>query len=149
LVIAAAMRHNNAGLAIPAFPHATLEGAWLPAHWDFRVALAFAHRAMAVVLAVALTALASAVWRDRASSSGLKILAGVMLALVGVQIALGASVIWTGRNPYTTTAHVTVGACVLATTFLLTWWLHREKLEGGVRAKLGQPSATAAPMLAR
>ena len=129
LVIAAAMRHNNAGMAIPTFPQSTPSGDWLPAAWDFRVALNFAHRVMAVILSGVLITLAVKTWRSSAVTRGLKNLAAIMISLLSVQIALGASVIWTGRNPHYTTAHVTVGACVLAVTFLLTWWLHREVIE--------------------
>ena len=57
-----------------------------------------------------------------------------------VQIALGISVIWTQRGVNYTTAHVTIGACVLATTFLLTWWLHRGVIEGEVETRFGEPS---------
>jgi heme a synthase len=57
LVIAATMRHNAAGLAIYTFPYSTPEGHWLPDQWNFRVAIHFAHRAMAVVLAIALPCL--------------------------------------------------------------------------------------------
>ncbi len=146
LTIAAAMRHNNAGLAIPTFPFSTAAGDILPAHWDYRITLHFAHRVMAVVLAIMLGWLAWAVWKDRASSSGIKNLATTMICLLIVQIALGASVIWTQRNAHYTTAHVTVGACVLATTFLLTWWLHRDVIEGRTKPKLGQPIHAATPV---
>ena len=147
LVIAASMRHNYAGMAIPTFPHSTVDGHWLPAHWDYRVSLAFAHRIMAVVLTGVLGWLVAAVWRDRASSAGLKSLSVVVITLLAVQIALGASVIWTGRNPNYTTAHVTVGACVLATTFLLTWWLHRGIIEGEVETRFGEPTRASAHAL--
>jgi cytochrome c oxidase assembly protein subunit 15 len=149
LVIAASMRHNNAGMAIPVFPHSTVEGGWLPESWDYRVTLAFAHRVMAVVLTGVLGWLVIAVWRDRASGTGLKNLALVVISLLAIQIALGASIIWTGRNPHYTTAHVTVGACVLATTFLLTWWLHRGIITGEVESRFGEPSRTLAAQTAR
>ena len=45
------MRHNYAGMAIPTFPYSTSDGGLLPAAWDYRVALHFAHRLMAVVIA--------------------------------------------------------------------------------------------------
>jgi cytochrome c oxidase assembly protein subunit 15 len=48
------------------------------------------------------------------------------MSLLALQIYLGASVIWTGRAPFFTTAHVIVGAATLATTFGLTWWMHRD-----------------------
>ena len=129
LVIAASMRHNNAGLAIPTFPHSTHDGHWLPQFWNYQVALNFAHRVMAVILTVILGWLVTAVWRDRASSGAVKNLSLAMICLLAVQIALGISIVWTQRSFNYTTAHVTVGACVLATTFLLTWWLHRGVIE--------------------
>jgi len=46
--------------------------------------------------------------------------------LLSLQIFLGASIIWTARAPFFTTAHVIVGAATLATTFGLTWWMHRD-----------------------
>ena len=133
LAVAAIMRHSFAGLAIPVFPESTPEGAWLPAAWDFRVAIHFTHRVMALVLTIALLWFAVRIWRERAASAGLKEAAGVMVGLLFLQIALGASVIWTTRNPYYTTAHVIIGACTLATTFGITWWTHREVI-GRTRA---------------
>jgi cytochrome c oxidase assembly protein subunit 15 len=128
LAIAAVMRHSFAGLSIPTFPLAP-SGGLLPARWDFGVGINFAHRAMAGVLAVALGWFAVAVWRDRTAGAGGKRLAGVMVILLTVQVALGATVIWTGRNAYFTTAHVLVGALTMAATFLLTWALYRDELE--------------------
>ena len=128
LAIAAVMRHTFSGLAIPTFP-LTPEGGLLPAHWDFHVGIHFAHRAMALVLAVVLGWFAVLVWRDPATGPGLKILTGAMVALLGAQLLLGASIIWSGRNPYFTTAHVLAGALTLAVTFLLTWLTHRETVE--------------------
>ena len=128
LAVAAVMRHSFSGLAIPTFP-LTPEGGLVPARWDFHVGINFAHRVMALVLAVALPAFAVAVWRERAVGAGLKRLAGAMVLLLVGQILLGASIVWTGRNPYFTTAHVLVGALTLAVTFLLTWLAHRDQLE--------------------
>jgi len=124
LVIAAVMRHNNAGLAIPTFP-LTPEGGLVPSAWDFRVAIHFAHRAMAVVLTVALVWLAVALWRSPAAGSGVKRAATLILGLLAVQVLLGAISVWSHRGPYYTTAHVIGGALILATVFTVTWWLHR------------------------
>ena len=128
LAIAAVMRHSFAGLAIPTFP-LTPDGRLVPARWDFGIGINFAHRAVAFTLAVALGWLAAAVWRDRSAGAGAKRLAALMVILLAVQIALGATVIWTGRNAYFTTAHVLVGALTMAATFLLTWVLSRDELE--------------------
>ncbi len=130
LVIAAVMRHNMAGLAIPTFPHSTPEGGWLPASADFRVAIHFTHRVMAVVLTAAIVALAVAVWRQPAASTGLRRLATALVALLIVQLCLGAATVLTNRNPYYTTGHVIVGALTLATAFLLALWMHRPLAPG-------------------
>jgi len=125
LGVAAVMRHSFAGLAIPTFP-LTPDGGLLPAHWDFRIGINFAHRALALALAVAVCGLAAAVWRERA---GLRAAAALMAALLAAQIALGAAVVWSGRSPTLATAHVLVGALLSAATFLLTWVAHREVVE--------------------
>jgi heme a synthase len=127
LVIAATMRHNHAGLAIPTFP-LTPEGGLIPAAWDFRVGIHFAHRAMALVLTLILGWLAFDIIRAK-TSEAMKLAAAVMTTLLIVQVLLGAASIWTMRNAYYTTAHVIGGACLLATTFSLTWWAHRNRLE--------------------
>ncbi|HTJ79675.1 MAG TPA: COX15/CtaA family protein [Rariglobus sp.] len=130
LAVAAIMRHSFAGLAIPTFPFSTENGGLLPAVWDFRVAINFTHRVMAFVLTIALLWFAARIWLERSAGTGLKEAAGVMVGLLFLQIALGISVIWSTRDPYFTTAHVLVGACTLAMTFGITWWLHRDIIDG-------------------
>ena len=129
LAIAAVLRHSFAGLAIPTFPYSTPEGALLPAHWDFRVTIHFAHRVMAAVLALALPTFSILVLRDRGSTLGMRIAASALVSLLGLQIFLGAQIIWTQRTATMTTGHVLVGALTLATTFWLTWAAHRDALE--------------------
>lgn len=128
LAIAAVMRHSFAGLAIPTFPF-TSEGGLVPGHWSFGIGINFAHRAMAMVLAVAVVWYVVDIWRNPTSGPGLKGLGLFVVLLIGVQIDLGAGIIWSARNPYTMTAHVVVGAMISATTFLLTWFIHREQME--------------------
>ncbi|GAB5558602.1 MAG: COX15/CtaA family protein [Synoicihabitans sp.] len=124
LAIAAIMRHSYAGLAIPTFPLSSSEGDLLPPIWSFRVSIHFAHRVMAVVLTGFLIWFAVRLWKSPATGAGLRSAAAWMVAMLVGQIALGASAIWTFRNPYVTTGHVLLGACLLATTFGLTLWVH-------------------------
>jgi cytochrome c oxidase assembly protein subunit 15 len=140
LVIAVTMRHNAAGLAIYTFPFSTPppENHWLPDEWNFRVALHFAHRVMALVLAFALTAFAWVIRRDPASTLPMKAGASALISLLVLQILLGALIIWTMRRPEITTAHVAVGALTLAVTFWLTWIAYRDRIEGS--APLATPS---------
>ncbi|CAM2769243.1 COX15/CtaA family protein [Rariglobus hedericola] len=128
LIVAAVMRHNNAGLAIPTFP-LTPDGGLIPSMWDFRVAIHFAHRGMAVVLTVVLCWLAILLWKSPAAGRGFKYAAGLIVALLTGQIVLGAVTVLTYRNPYYTTAHVIGGALILATVFTVTWWAHRNVIE--------------------
>ncbi len=132
LAIAATMRHNNAGLAIGSFPFSTPppDNALLPAVWDFRIGIHFAHRVMAVVLAVALTWFAWTIRRDPASGAAMRAGAAALISLLVLQILLGAMVIWTLRRPEMTTGHVVIGALTLAVTFWLTWVAHRDQLDG-------------------
>ncbi len=130
LAIAVVVRHSFAGLAIPTFPYSTPDGHLLPAHWDFRVGIHFAHRVMAFVLAVALTLLAYLVRRDRGSTLAMRAGASALISLLVLQIFLGAEIIWTQHTVAMTTAHVLVGALTLATTFWLTWIAYRDTIEG-------------------
>ena len=129
LAIAAVMRHSFAGLAIPTFPYSTVDGGLLPAAWNFRIGIHFAHRVMAAVLAVALGWFALKIWTERTAPLSLRCGASVLVSLLALQILLGAQIIWTSRSPTMTTGHVLVGALTLATTFWLTWLAHRDAIE--------------------
>ena len=129
LAIAATMRHNFAGLALPSVPYSTADGQWLPAAWNFHVGIHFAHRAMALVLTVALGWFAWRLWRDPGATLLMRCGASVVVSLLALQILLGAHVIWQLREAHITTAHVVVGALLLATTFTLTWLAHRDLIE--------------------
>lgn len=129
LTIAAFMRHNNAGLAIPTFPLSTASGDVLPPTWDYRVSLQFAHRVMALVLALAIPLLVVFVRRDPGATSALRAASSALLTFLAIQIFLGAAVVWSLRRHDLTTAHVIVGALTLATTFWLAWSAHRDAVE--------------------
>ncbi len=129
LCVAAIVRHSFAGLAIPTFPLSTPDGALLPAAWDFRVFIQFVHRTMAAVIGVAILAYGHFLFRERAASPFLRGMGVMLVVLVCLQITLGAQIIWTGRSIYMTTGHVVVGALTLATTFVVTFALHRGSIE--------------------
>lgn len=124
LSLAAVVRHSFAGLAIPTFPLSTPDGGLLPAAWDFRVGIHFAHRVMAGILTVALGSFVVQLWREPAVPAALRWLGIALLGLISLQIYLGAQIIWTGRSVYMTTGHVVVGALTLAVTFLLTFFTY-------------------------
>lgn len=129
LAIAAVMRHSFAGLAIPTFPYSTPTGGLLPELWNFRVGIHFAHRAMAVVLALALIWFAYRIRSDRGATIGMRMGASALVSLIAIQIMLGAQIIWTQRSATMTTGHVAVGALTLAVTFWLTWLASRDVIE--------------------
>jgi cytochrome c oxidase assembly protein subunit 15 len=145
LIVAATMRHNYAGLAIPTFP-LTPEGGLWPSHWSFPVAIHFAHRLLAVALGAALTAFIAALRRDPAVPAAWRRGGVAILALVAGQTALGAGIIWTGRNPYVTTAHVLLGAVLLAAVFLFAFLVHRRPMTTSVEpASLASSGPVPAP----
>jgi cytochrome c oxidase assembly protein subunit 15 len=125
LGIAAVVRHSFAGLAIPTFPLSSSDGALLPPEWSFPVAIQFAHRAMAALIAVGVAIYGHFLWRETAAPWPLRASGVLLLGLVAGQITLGAEIIWTGRSIYVTTGHVLLGALTLATTYLVTMWVHR------------------------
>jgi heme a synthase len=130
LAIAAVMRHSFAGLAIPTFPWSTANGGLLPAAWDFKIAIHFAHRVMAAVITVALVWFALKIWFGAGTTLAMRCGASLLVSLLAFQIFLGASIIWSYRAPLITTSHVLVGALTLATAFWLTWCAHRDVIEG-------------------
>ncbi len=147
LILGAALRHNDAALAIPDFPtsygrllppmhQAQLDAALAELPYDqatvpysiMQVHLQFAHRlwALAVLAALGwllykLTPLFAA---DGSVARLLRTPALLVALLMAVQVILGASVIWTGRIPHVATAHQSVGALILALCTLLTLRLY-------------------------
>ncbi len=128
LAIAAVVRHSFAWSAMPTFPFSTADGGLLPASWDFRVGIHFAHRVMALVLALAIPWFAVQIWRSRSTTVPMKLGAVLLVALLIFQITLGALIILRKHSVTPTTGHVLVGAFTLATTFFLTWLAHRDAI---------------------
>jgi cytochrome c oxidase assembly protein subunit 15 len=95
---------------------------------------------MAVVLSVVLVWFAIAVHRDRGAPGAMRAAASALIALLGLQILLGAQIIWTMRKPEMTTGHVVVGALTLAVTFWLTWNAHRDRIEERDAGKSPSPA---------
>lgn len=129
LAVAAVMRHSGAGLAIGTFPFSSAEGRWLPPAWDFRVGIHFAHRLLAVPIAVASAWFGWMILRNPAASWAMRMGSVVLPGLLTLQILLGGSIIWTQRSAAVATGHVLVGALTLALAFWLTWIAHRDVIE--------------------
>jgi cytochrome c oxidase assembly protein subunit 15 len=131
LGLGATMRHQHRDLAILDFP--TANGAWLPDTsakalaaintWRnarglsdvtaFQIWLQMAHRFLAVLIAVGVVAVCFRVWKDMPHATSLKRLSLAWVALLFVQITLGAWTIWSNKAADVATAHVAVGATML------------------------------------
>ena len=131
ILIGATMRHNNAGLAIPDFPFAF--GHVIPPVWNAKVAIHFAHRVGAMAVTIAILATSSHVLYHHRRRRDLVRPAVLLVAFVCVQIALGAFVIWSGKDPVINTAHVVNGAAVLGTSLVLTLRAFRAGFERAVQ----------------
>jgi cytochrome c oxidase assembly protein subunit 15 len=130
LLIAATMRHQHAGLAIPDFPLAygsvwpdmseaavakynQLRVEVTAAHpiTAFQIGLQMVHRIVAVLITVAVVVC----FVKSSRGTPLRRVAGGWLGLILVQIALGAWTIWSNKAADVATAHVVVGALSLVT----------------------------------
>jgi cytochrome c oxidase assembly protein subunit 15 len=137
LVLGAIMRHidrGQAALAIPDFPLAL--GQVIPPLDSGPVAIHFAHRVGALVVLVLVGNLVLRAFRSRDARFTRPALG--LVALVLVQVTLGAFTVWTAKAVYPTCAHVANGAAVLATGFFLT--LRAFRLTSAVEPA-GAPSA--------
>jgi cytochrome c oxidase assembly protein subunit 15 len=134
LIIAAAMRHQHAGLAISDFPlaHGNLwpdTSAEAVANYNaqrvsinaenpitaFQIELQMAHRVVALVILICVGMAAFCSRRcDSAERAVAVRLSLFWLALIVIQIGLGAATIWTNKAADVATAHVLVGALALA-----------------------------------
>ena len=138
LVAGALMRHHGAGLAIPDLPLAY--GKVLPPVSEARLRVAnesrvwegglarvtlgqvwlhFTHRAGAIVVSAAVVIAAVRVLR-RHRREGLTGPAVAMLVLLAAQVALGVFTVLKRKPADVASAHVAVGALLLAATFVLT-----------------------------
>jgi cytochrome c oxidase assembly protein subunit 15 len=118
ILVGAAMRHTGAGLAIPDFP--LMFGRLWPAAWDPKIAVHFAHRVGALVVAGAIVTTCARVWSRHSSRGELKRPAALLVSLVAVQITLGALTVLSRLNVAVNSVHVVCGALVLATSLVLT-----------------------------
>ncbi|HZP45774.1 MAG TPA: COX15/CtaA family protein [Candidatus Binataceae bacterium] len=128
ILVGAVMRHLGAGLAIPDFPLSY--GRLIPPLDSPFVIINFAHRCGALVVAALVIWTVTSAYRAAAGDSFIRRPAELLLALLLLQISLGAITVWSGRAVLPTTAHVATGAALLATSLLLTL---RQSLEPAVR----------------
>jgi cytochrome c oxidase assembly protein subunit 15 len=128
ILLGATMRHTGAGLAIPDFPLSF--GRLAPPFWTPPIALHFAHRLGAVAVAGLASVVAWRVLGRYRGRPGLMRPAAFLVGAVATQIALGASVVLTGKEPVVNTLHVVTGALVLGTSVVLALAAFRVRLDG-------------------
>jgi cytochrome c oxidase assembly protein subunit 15 len=125
IVIGATMRHTDAGLAIPDFPLAF--GQLVPPHWDAGIAVHFAHRVGALIATILIAATTAHVFYHHRTRRELVRPSMLLVALLAVQITLGALTILTAKHYVINSFHVVTGALVLATSLTLTLRAHRPR----------------------
>jgi heme a synthase len=118
ILMGATMRHTEAGLAIPDFP--LMFGHLLPTHWDPKIAVHFAHRVGALVVVVSVITTWIQVQRHRAEHRDLTRPAALLVALVAIQVSLGAATVLSALNVWINSLHVVCGALILATSLTVT-----------------------------
>ena len=130
LFLGALMRHTGSGLAIPDFP--TIGGGWLPIFNDYflghindimyendmesvsiiQIWIHYIHRLGALAVTLITVYFVTKVFKGNISNvkpSGIR-----LLILLIIKITLGATSIWTFRDPIITSLHVVTGAGFLA-----------------------------------
>ncbi|MEM9226879.1 MAG: COX15/CtaA family protein [Verrucomicrobiota bacterium] len=124
ILLGAVMRHAGAGLAIQTFP-LTETGGLLPRGWEFPIAVHWLHRLGALIATFVLLGFCTGALRQCGWRSLTGIWASVVLALLVIQIFLGAATIWTHKNPVMASNHMVVGAFLLASTWTLMMLVRR------------------------
>ena len=133
LVLGATMRHQHAGLSIPDFPLAygklwpATNPAAIASYNQHRlevtdanpitatqIILQMIHRAVAIIILLAVAVCAALTWRRLGGKSLSSWLALAWLGLILTQALLGAATIWSNKAADVATAHVMVGALALA-----------------------------------
>jgi cytochrome c oxidase assembly protein subunit 15 len=126
LIVGAVMRHLGAGLAIPTFPAAAPDGAFMPHVHNAYVDTNFTHtRFGAFLVALHVVLLTVRIFRTAGGERLLVRPAATLLALLAIQLTLGVFVILHTKPPTLTTFHVLNGAAMLAVSLLLALRLRR------------------------
>ena len=118
ILVGATMRHTGAGLAIPDFPW--MFGHAVPDHWSSAIAIHFTHRVGALTVTLAILTVFAYVWSHHRERRELMRPATLIVALVAVQVTLGALTVLSRRDPWINSFHVVCGAMVLTTSLVLT-----------------------------
>lgn len=146
ILLGAIVRHTGAGLAIPDWPLSF--GKIVPTGTDWSgdgVLAHFLHRSFAWIVAALVVAAALAL-RKLDALPGFRRLSTLWLGLVALQVALGATSVWTGKAVWATAAHLAVGGLLWIAGVLAAVLLARvaSLSPEPAAAEVGEPQEAAA-----
>jgi cytochrome c oxidase assembly protein subunit 15 len=133
ILVGATMRHNDAGLAIPDFPLAF--GHLIPPQWDPKIAIHFAHRVGALIVTAVVVATTAHVFAHHRRRTELRRPAMLLVALLVLQITLGALTVLSGKQHIINSLHVVTGGMVLVTSLVLALRVHRSRFSEAAVAR--------------
>jgi cytochrome c oxidase assembly protein subunit 15 len=131
ILVGATMRHTGAGLAIPDFP--LMFGHVIPDHWSSAIAIHFTHRVGALLVTMSLLALFVHIRSQYRDHVELVRPTTIIVALVAVQVTLGALTVLSRRDPWINSFHVVCGALVLTTSLVITLRTWRDSFASDAR----------------
>ncbi len=132
VVWGALVRINNAGMTCPDWPRC--RGVWFP-NLNSSVAYEWFHRLGAPILTLLIVATFALAWRHRATLTECMRFAWVALAMVVVQIILGALTIKYANNPPTVAAHLVVGVGTFVSLLLVAYSAWTELDHHGIESR--------------
>jgi cytochrome c oxidase assembly protein subunit 15 len=136
LVLGNLVRSTNSGLSYLTWP--LYQGRVIPDR-EFHVLMEFSHRALAGTVSAVLLVLAGAILRSSETRSRLRGLLAVSIALIAMQIVLGALTVWKLLAPVVVLGHLATGQLFFVSALLmhLTCVREREAWPGGAAEPAG------------
>ena len=126
--LGAATRAMNAGLACPDWP--LCFGDFIPDYHP-QVYFEFIHRALAGLIAIAAVGLNVLIFKSKIVSKNIKILAGVSLFLLAVQVVMGGLTVLLQLQDKIVTGHLALGTGFFAVSFWIYLTLEFQKKFAG------------------
>jgi cytochrome c oxidase assembly protein subunit 15 len=120
VIAGAVMRHTRGGLAC-GFDFPKCLGSWWPFGEHAGVQAHMVHRALGVILGLAVLAMTVRVWRTAPAHRALRALSAILCVGVLAQIGLGIATLLTSRDLVVMTLHSSVGAALLAGLVSMFW----------------------------
>ncbi len=135
LVFGASMRHFHRH-ALPDDGLLLTQGRWIPEFTDPMIVMLFLHKFTALCLFLFTAGMCLRLGKPVAGSAGRH--AGWLFGLILIQIALGLTVIGTGKSFWVTNVHVLNGLGILAVSFVFAVRAVKSSGSGSALAKCGE-----------